>query len=413
MRRSLPQLYFTVLVLGVLLLRDAQLQPVAGIEEDFINWLAANGTGAQHESAPVTLIEINDTCMLNYAWPWSPLNYALFLNAATEFQARAAAIEPVLSWEDQALSPEQLIQQPQFEKILHDAILRTPKLELGAELGFPEDPDVLPAMQPLPVLRDVTGETDSVPEYTVIQAEPGEDIRLTAALGFCNVPAVEPAARHAPLVFRYRGNIVTSFVLRALMLWNGVQPEDVQVRLGSEIRLGDKLSIPINQAGAMRVDWQQPVDRVGFDDLVLAEDQLEGKHAPVVDPAILKDRLLVLARTDSKSQTIQLGTGRMGSSGELFAAALATAEGKSFARPSGYCGAILVLLLGLVLAHALAVRRKLLIFPVMLGFCAAYLLGCLAVFETTRIALPLTPMLGLTIFLGILRWVAPAEKTPQ
>jgi hypothetical protein len=408
MRRSLPRLIFTVLVLGVLLVREAQAPPLAGIEENFINWLAANSNG-EHSGAPVTLVEINDNCMLNYAWPWSPLNYALFLNAALQFQARAVAIEPVLAWEEKSMATEQALQEPQYEKILHDAILRTPKLALGAELGFPEDPDVLPPMQPLPVLRNVTGAVEAVPEYTVIEAEPGEDIRLTTALGFCNVPPSEQTARHASMVFRYRGNMVPSFVLEAMMLWYGVTPEEIEVRLGSEIRLGDKLTIPINRAGAMLVDWKQPFDRVGFDDMVLAEDQLEGKHATVIDPATLKDRLLVLSRTDSQSQTLPLGTGRMGSSGEFFAEALATAETGAFARPAGRGGSVLVLLLGLALAWWIELRGKLVTVPAVIVFAAGYLLVCLVVFEATRVALPLTPMMGLTVFVGMFRLLAPGE----
>jgi hypothetical protein len=404
--RSLPQLLFTVLVVAMLLLKQAQAPPLAGIEEYFINWLVANSNG-EHANAPVTLVEINDDCMLNYSWPWSPLNYALFLNAALQFKGRAVAIEPVLAWDEKSLAPGELLEQPQYEKILHDAILRTPKLELGAELGFPEDPDVLPPMQPLPVLRNVTGAAEAVPEYTVIDAEPAEDIRLTTALGFCDVPPSERLARHAPLVFRYRGNMVASFVLEAMMLWYGVTPEEVQVRLGSEVRLGNKLSIPVNLSGAMLVDWKQPYDRVGFDDLVLAEDQLEGKHATVIDPAILKDRLLVLSRTDSQSQTLLLGTGRMGSSGEFFAEALATAETGAFARQAGRGGSLLVLLLGIALAWWIELRGKLFALVGVLAFGAGYLMLCLVVFESTRVALPLTPMVGLTLFIGIFRLLAP------
>jgi hypothetical protein len=406
MRRILPQLMFTVLVIGVLLIREARVQPLAGIEEGFVNWLAAN-SNAEHTAAPVTLVEINDNCLLSYAWPWSPLNYALFLNASLQFQARAVGIEPVLTWDEKALPADQLLEQPQFEQILHESILRTPKLELGAELGFPDDPDVLPPLQPLPVFRNVTGAMEAVPEYTVIEAEPGTDIRLTTALGFDDVP--DPSGRHAPLVFRYRGEIVPSFALEALMLYYGVTPEEVQVNLGSEIRLGDKLTIPVNEAGAMQVDWKQPYDRVGFDDVVLAVDQLERKHTTAVDPAILKDRLLILARTDEKSQTLIFPNGQRGSSGELFAEALATAESNAFARPAGRAGSVLVLLVGLALAYVLSSRGKWIAAPIVLGFFAGYLMICLAVFETARIALPLTPAMGLIGFVAVLRWLGPGK----
>jgi len=406
MRRYLPQLMFTVLALGILLLRQARVQPMAGMEETFINWLAANSNG-EHGAAPVMLIEINDNCLMDYPWPWTPLNYAAFLDGALQFHARVAAIEPVLAWDEKTLPPEQAMQQPQYEKLLHYRILQTPKLELGAQLGFPEDPDVLPPLQPLPVLRNIDGPVDAVPEYTVIESEPDEDIRLTTALGFTNVPTTEPTAQHAPLVFRYRGQMVPSFVLEAMMLWYGVVPEEVEVHLGSEIRLGDKLTIPVNAAGAMLVDWKVNYDRAGFDDLTLAVDQLEHKHAPVIDPGKLKDRLLLLARTDARSQTMLLPTGHMGSAGELFAAALATAETNAFARPAGRAGSALVLLLAMALGWLLTERGKLWVPPVVLAFGAGYLLLCLCVFEAIRVALPLTPMLGLAVFVGIFRLLAP------
>ena len=397
---------FTVLVLGILLLRQAHVAPLAGVEENFINWLAANSNG-DRTRAPLMLVEINDNCMADYPWPWTPLNYAAFLDGALQFHARVAAIEPVLSWDDKHLLADQTLQQPQYEKLLHYRILQTPKLELGALLGFPEDPDVLPPMQPLPVIRNVQGAMDAVPEYTVIEAEPGEDIRLTAALGFANVPTTEPTAQHAPLIFRYRGQVVPSFALEAMMLWYGVLPEDVEVRLGSAIRLGDKLTIPVNQAGAMLVDWKVPYDRAGFDDLELAVDQLEHQHAPVINPDKLKDRLLVLARTDEQARTMLLPSGRMGATGDLLAAALATAETNAFARPAGHLGSAAVLALGMVLGWVVTERRKLWVVPVVLGFGAGYLLVCLAVFEATRVALPLTPMLGLTVFVGLFRLLAP------
>jgi hypothetical protein len=349
------------------------------------------------------LVEINDNSLVDYPWPWSPMPYALFLRGALEFQARVTAIEPALAWDEKKLKPDQLLQQPQYEKFLHDYILRTPKLELGAQLGFPEDPDVLPPLQPLPVFRNVEGATDEVPEYTVIEAEPSEDIRLTTALGFTDVPPAEAEARHAPMVFRYRGQLVPSFVLEALMLYHGVTPEEVQLRLGSWIKLGDKLTIPINQAGAMLVDWKQPFNRAGFDDMELAVDQQEQQRPPIIETEKLKDRLVVLARTDAQSQTIPLPTARLGSAGELFAEALATAETGAFARPAGRVGSVLVLALGLALAWVVSAKNRRWTALLTLGFMAAYLLACLAVFEGSRVALPLTPMLGLAAFVAVFR----------
>jgi hypothetical protein len=160
----------------------------------------------------------------------------------------------------------------------------------------------------------------------------------------------------------------------------------------------------------MLVDWKVPYDSAGFDDLELAVDQLEHQHAPVIDPAKLKDRLLMLARTDVEAQTMLLPSGRMGSAGQLMAAAVATAETNAFARPAGWVGSATVLLLGMGLGWVLTEKRKMLVAPLTLGFGAGYLLVCLAVFEATRVALPLTPMLGVTVFLGLYRLLAPAGE---
>ena len=46
-------------------------------------------------------------------------------------------------------------------------------------------------------------------------------------------------------------------------------------------------------------------------------------------------------------------------------------------------------------------RRKLWVAPIVVGFGAGYLLICLGVFEATRVALPVTPMLGLAVFVGV------------
>jgi hypothetical protein len=156
----------------------------------------------------------------------------------------------------------------------------------------------------------------------------------------------------------------------------------------------------------MLVDWKQPYARAGFDDLALAQDQVEHKHTPVVDPALLKDRMVLLARTDHAAQTLPLPTGRMGSSGELFASTIATAETNAFARPAGWVGSGLVLLLGVAMGIIVTMKRRLWVPLVTLGFGAGYLILCLGVFEGSRIALPLTPMAGLVVFVAFHRLLA-------
>ena len=84
----------------------------------------------------------------------------------------------------------------------------------------------------------------------------------------------------------------------------------------------------------------------------------------------------------------------------------------AFAKPVGWTGSALVVVLGLALAYAVAVRHRLLAVPVALALMAAYLLLCLGVFETTRGTLPLTPMLGVVIFVTVFRLLDGGVRLP-
>ena len=66
------------------------------------------------------------------------------------------AIDQVLDWERALVLPEEQNRKlPQFEKLLRNNILRAPKMLLGSTLGIPEDPQVIPPLQEVPLLRNV------------------------------------------------------------------------------------------------------------------------------------------------------------------------------------------------------------------------------------------------------------------
>src|SRR5438128_9351709 len=72
MQRSSLQLMLIVLVVGLLLMRESRQNPGAMIENDYVDWLAANTT-RNAIAAPLTLVEINDSSLADkHPWPWSP-----------------------------------------------------------------------------------------------------------------------------------------------------------------------------------------------------------------------------------------------------------------------------------------------------------------------------------------------------
>ena len=97
-------------------------------------------------------------------------------------------------------------------------------------------------------------------------------------------------------------------------------------------RSADRVEIPIDAAGRMRVDFGVPRGRCGFDDLVLAAAQSEAKSETHLPPETFSGKLLLLSRVDAGSRTLRLAAGRAGSAGELFSAGIATIQSRTFIR---------------------------------------------------------------------------------
>jgi hypothetical protein len=266
-----------------------------------------------------------------------PLDFALFIRAGLVLQPTLLAIEPVLTWP----APKgKSTPVDENYKILHEQILRCPKLLLAAELG---DPSELPVLQHIPTLRHVNGDASRVDEFPDAERSPLDDLRLSATLGFTNLPGNGAGPiRRVPLVYRYAGQVVPSFVLQSAMLWLQLTPDDMQVHFGSHIKLGDKLQIPIDDTGAMRVDFNSKFSRIELDDLLLSVSQIESGKKPLVSTDALKGKQLLLVRADSAARTVRFPSGEMRPPGELFAAAIATIQSYSIPRPFPLWGDVLI-----------------------------------------------------------------------
>ncbi len=407
MRRHPMQLLLLSL-LGLFLMRESRLQPASIVDDTFVNWLAANAERVR-PSAPLTLIEINDSSLrAGHDWPWSPLDFALFLQAARPLAPRVLGIEHVLAWEMELGATDARPQVlPQYEKILLEQILQAPKIFLGARLGFPEDPSVIPPLQEAPSLRHVYGNPSAIPEFTLIEEQPEEKFRLSAARGFTNVPDAGAVVRRVPLLFRYRGEVVPSLTLQAMMLWQGTTPDEVRIEIGSRIWLGNALTIPIDTQGALLVDFAAGYERYGYDDLLLAAQQAEAGRIPIIPVENIRDRMVLLARSDEASRTLQFPSGRRGSSGQLFAAAIATIMTEKYIhRAPWWVEAAIIALVVLLAPWCLRRRVSTLLLGLAAGFIA-YLFVCLVVFGATLLWMPVLLPFGLLAMLGLLRLLTP------
>ncbi len=408
MPRACAHFVVLVLLVGLFLMRESQREPLARVDEAFADLLGRNSTKDQ-KSAPLTLVAIDESCLKDHPLPWTPLDFALFLQSANNFKPAAVAIDEILDWENVAAKQGGRSKIPQYRKILRESLLKTPKILLASQLGIPEDAQTIPPLEEVPLIHSVAGSAAQIPEFTAIHAQAEEELRLSASTGFINVSA---GPQHSvPLLWRYRGQVVPSFVLQAVIMWEQVTANEVSVQIGSAIKVGPHLSIPINQRGEMRVNFAVARTRISFEDLVLASAQVDSKIPVTVPREYLDGRLLLLARTDPGAKSLSLATGLPGSSGELFAAGIATIQNRAFIqRVSHWFDAVLIAVTALAGFFAPRWSRGAVVFWAAVSL-VAYTMAALSLFEATHVWLPLVLPAGLAAFMACYRQISP-EPAP-
>ena len=80
-----------------------------------------------------------------------------------------------------------------------------------------------------------------------------------------------------PLLFLYRGEVIPSFTLQAILLWLRATPSEVKIVLGSHIALPKERRIPISADGTLLIhpNAAQSARRLSLNELLLAAQQRE------------------------------------------------------------------------------------------------------------------------------------------
>ena len=410
MFQSGAQFMILAALVGLLLMRESRQTPIDGLDENFADFLAINSRRAE-EAAPVTLVGIDEGSLKERPWPWTPLEFAIFFQAAEVFKPAAAATDEVLHWDVKQMPPDAARKLPQYQNILREHVLRSSKVLLGAQLGYPEDATAPPPVQETPLIRNVTGDVSGIPEFTAIDAQADEDFRLSSTTGFANLPQTARYTRTAPLIFRYHGQVVPSFVLQAILMWEKLTTDDVTIEAGVQIKLADHVQIPIDREGRMRIDFGVRRRRCGFDDLVLSSDQFENGRATLVPKEWLAEKLLLLARIDDAAKTVAFAPGRKGSPGELFAAAIGTIQNRSFIRRAPVWFDYGIVAIMVMVARACRRWRKISTFGIMLLGIVAYVMIAITFFGYYLLWLPIVLPAGLALFITIFRIATPGVES--
>lgn len=399
MQRPSLWLMLVVLLLGLLFLREPRLQRS---EEIFLRWLLKNAR-SRDTPAPLTIVEIGrepvppkqgakvdsmEGFLQGAASENSPLEAALFLQAALEFKPAVVAFEPVLKWSEREKDQEQ---------IFLDQAMRVPKLLLGAELTATPDPDA--PVAEIPAFPQVTGKRGDLIEFSGILRQPDEDVRLIGTLGFVNMPKEIADDVHVPLLFQYRGEVIPSFAFQAALLWLRVTPAEVKIDIGKYIWLPHS-KIPIRSDGTAVINPNvvKRARRLTLNELLLAAQQRQqGKASAHLDE--MRDQI-VLARTPANSLV----------SPDVFAATIAAIQTNSFVRRVSW---IFDCMMILVIAGASLPLRKFSRIDLMLGaiaFSAGYCLIALGILSRWSIWLPGFLPLGAVWIVVLFSLILPAPK---
>jgi hypothetical protein len=395
MQRPTIWITLVVLLLGVVFLREPRFERT---EEFFLRWLLKNSE-PRGPTAPLTVVEIGHDASLDrdplkeFASPHSggtgvsPLEFALFLQSILEFQPTVVAFENVLRWRERDRDQEQ---------VLIDQAMKVPRLLLAGELTPTADPDA-PSAE-IPSFTQVTGKRGELIEFSGIGRQPSEEIGLIGTTGFINLPEEVTDGIHVPLLFRYRGEVIPSFALQAILLWLRVTPAEVKIDLDSYISLPQGRKIPIQADGTVLISPNagKKARRITLNELALATQQHQTGDKTGVNLENVRDQI-VLARTPAHPF----------SPPDVFAATLATIQANAYVRRVSLIFDCVFLVIAVGLFGKLRRLSRVDLVLIAIAFTAAYCLIAFAVISRWMIWLPGVLPLGTVWLLVLISIVMP------
>ena len=376
MQRSTLWLMLVVLLLGILFLREPRLERS---EEFFLRWLLKNsdphgpaaslvvvdiGRDNLMERKPAT--EGDETSPHSGANVVSPMEFALFLQSALEFQPTVVAFENILKWRES--------EKDQTQGFMDRANL-VPSLLLAAELTTTPDPDA-----PGPEIQgftQVTGKRGDLVEFSGVGRQPSEEMRSNSKTGFINLPDEIFDGIHVPLLFRYRGEVIPSFAFQAILLWLRLTPDEVSIDLDSHISLPHGREIPIRSDGTLLIspNASRKARHMGLSDLLVAAQARDTGKNPEMES--LCDQI-VLARTPANPL----------SPPDVFAATIATIQTSAYVhRVSPIFDCVLLVIAAAAVGWLRNISRVDLVLGA-IAFTAAYCLIAFAVVSRWLIWVP-------------------------
>ncbi|MDP9254582.1 MAG: CHASE2 domain-containing protein [Verrucomicrobiota bacterium] len=405
MHRPSVWMMLAVLLLGILILREPRFEK---LEESFLRWLLENSQ-PQGTPVPLTVVEIgrgqatqkeeetqkdsSKAFLHGGGTAISPLEYALFLQSVLEFQPTVVAFENILKWPERDKDQEQ---------VFLDQAMRVPKLLLGAELTTTPDPDA-PGAE-IQNFTQVTGSRSDLIEFSGIGRQSSEEMRLISTAGFINLPDQIVDDLHVPLLFRYRGEVIPSFALEAILLWLRVTPAELKIDLSSHIALPNGRQIPIHSDGTILIDPNAAKNarQISLNQLLVAAQQRGRGGATTAHLEDIRDHI-VLAHAAANPLAPP----------DLFAATIATIQSHDYVCRVSRIFDYMILVIAMVLAGFVGKISRWNLVLGAIAFTAGYCLIALAVASRWLFWLPGFFPLGATWLLVLVGLFGRKASTPR
>ena len=392
------------------------MNPLNALYED---WL--RGTSREQLNPPsITLLRIDDSDQGFWSWPPNPLDYAQMLHRLRSYNPKVVATEPLLHWQNADTGLLETLRTAclQYNK---GQILLSSILQFNQASRAPEEA-TLSLLWPLP---SIDGDIKKIPAFTNIISLPNP--RLTSLgfpAGFTTIDLGEITRSEAhlsvPLLARIDNTVVPSFVLLATMLELDVTADEIEVKLGEMINVGNAITIPIDASGSLKIFTGMRARPAIHNASILA-------HEPVKNPQgtggglnkkerdALKNRVILLGLDNKASRTIPTTQGEHISQAELFALAIATIQSRSYFGPVSdracWIFWIAILIVGVMILRQR--RRRAISFSLLL--ILLYFTGSMVFFQATQRWVP--PAVPLTllacVLLNALLLTSPGKKSRQ
>jgi hypothetical protein len=354
-----------------LIRREENNGAFSNFNRGYINWLI-DTKKVKAKPPSVTLLRISDSeNSIFQEWPPSPIDYAIILKNLKEYKTKLVAIEPSMSWNN---AGEGLLET------LRTASLKYNKGELLMGAVFQMDESVFESndklIDLLNPISNISGDIKRIPEFTMI--DPLPDRRLTSIgipFGFTSIDMAEQDKMNnplkVPLLARIKEAIVPSFALRAIMMEQDMNSNDVTIHLGDKIAFSNGTTIPIDSQGSFEAftGSRPDINKEDINILSLPQEDLDESQL-----SSLSNRIILVGIDTKTEQIIPFKFGVKISNAERIALSIATIQSNLFIKSSSsfyeYFIWIGIILLGLYLIRlkrSKAIARSLIVIIIYLA----------------------------------------------